>query len=215
MIRKLMLSLCLALSLTRGASASPVTPVDVTEFGREFGTILFYQFHSADFVPGLNPSAHAGWIESGVWFNGATYLYAQTLHLQTNANIAYSTEFEVKGFTGVAGWLFEAGGLLGGTGTAADFRIEHTGDRLVWLAAPGGALGKWDAEPIIFFFESTRPPTIRNYNLFSLLPLEFGAAEGMAPVPEPASVALFGSGLIGLYAVLRRRRTDRRSLHAT
>ena len=70
------------------------------------------------------------------------------------------------------------------------------------------------SEPIQFFFVSTLPPRLRNYNLLSANvlqpnPLEFGAAEGVAPVPEPGSIALFGSGLVGLIAAMRRRRNSK------
>ena len=123
----------------------------------------------------------------------------------------FNTEFDVTDFTGVAGWSFSEAGAAGGSGTASDFRIEHldVGGQLVWVAALGGPLGsEWNAsEPITFFFASTQPPTIKDYNLFSLMPVEVGTAQGLAPVPEPGSIALFGSGLVGLYAAMRRRRS--------
>ena len=124
-----------------------------------------------------------------------------------DVNFVYNTEFNVSGFTGTAGWRFADAAAAGAGGGALDFHIERVDGRLMWAAMFGGAFGEWNAfEPITFFFVSTLPPTIKNYSLFSLQPIEFGTGQGLAPVPEPGSIALFGSGLVGLYAAIRRRR---------
>jgi hypothetical protein len=157
----------------------------------------------------MGPPTVTGILESQVFFDGTTYLYTQTVTPMTSLNFTFNTEFAVPGFTGAAGWSFSDAASAGASGDLMDFHVQTFGDRIVWMALPGGAFGNWNAfEPITFFFASTQPPTIKNYNTFSFLPMEFGTAQGLAPspVPEPGSIALFGSGLVGLWAAMRRRR---------
>jgi hypothetical protein len=195
---------CLALSaaLAREASAVPVASVDLDAFAP--GSPI------SSHIDVLNPFGSytvAGLLQSGVFLDGPTYIYTQTVTSFGGFNLLFSTEFEVLGFTGVAGWSFSSAGAVGATGTASDFNIQAVDGRLSWLAMPGGALGEWNAfEPITFFFASTARPTIKSYDLLSLSPFSLGRVDGLAPLPEPGSLALFGSGLVGLYAALRRRR---------
>jgi hypothetical protein len=174
-----------------------------------FGTGPLVDSYLDDF-DSMFDSSTTGSLDSRVFFDGTTYVYTQTVTSEGDFNLLFNTDFSVPGF-GAAGWSFSDAASAGGTGTAGDFRIERTGDnQLFWVAMPGGAFGNWNAfEPITFFFTSTLPPTIQNYTLVSLLPFEIGSAQGLAPVPEPGSIALFGSGLVGLYAAIRRRRAAR------
>jgi hypothetical protein len=162
-----------------------------------------------DFTAVIGPNPIAGDAVTRVFFNGINYIYTQTVTPSGSFNFLFNTDFST-GFTGVAGWRFADATAAGAGGDMFDFHIENFGGQLSWMATLGGAFGQWNAfEPITFFFASTRPPSIKNYSLFSLMPIELGTAQGFAPVPEPGSIALFGSGLVGLYAALRRRRSLR------
>jgi hypothetical protein len=203
MVRALTLSVSLALLLAVAspASAVPVSPVDLATLtpGAPVGSILIDDFTSG--------AGSAGEAATEVFFDGVTYLYTQTVTPDNDFNFVFNTDFAAGGFTGVAGWRYTDAATVGANGDGSDFRIENVSGQLVWMATLGGAFGEWNAfEPITFFFASTRPPTIKNYSLFSLLPVELGTAQGLAPLPEPGSIALFGSGLVGLYAALKRRR---------
>ena len=195
--------------VARPASAEIITPRNLDEFDTSapFGPSLLVDF-SSSMGGGTN-----GELTTQVFYDGATYFYTQTINPAQNANFVFLTEFDVVGFTGQAGWRFADSGAAGAGGNANDFLInESETGSLVWVALPGGAFGEWNAfEPITFFFASTLPPAIDSYTLLSLDPREFGTAFGFAPapVPEPGSIALFGSGLVGLYAALRRRRAER------
>jgi hypothetical protein len=154
------------------------------------------------------PPADIGDATTRVFFDGVRYIYTQTVFPNGDFNFVFNTDFNVSGFTGLAGWRYSDAAAAGAGGDGGDFSIQHVGGNLVWMASLGGAFGEWNAfEPITFFFASTAPPTIKNYSLFSLLPVELGTAQGLAPLPEPGSIALFGSGLVALYTAVRRRRS--------
>jgi PEP-CTERM motif len=204
MVRTLTVTLGLALSVTMAqpAWAVSVTPTDLASvgLGAPVGAMM------DDFT---SPSSSIGDATTRVFYDGIQYVYQQTVFPTGTQSFVFNTEFSVSGFTGLAGWRFSDALAAGAGGTAADFHIERTAGRLVYIVLPGGALGHWNAfEPITFFFASTMPPTIKSYGLLSLNGgFDFGSAEGLAPVPEPGSIALFGSGLVALYAAIRRRRS--------
>lgn len=207
MVRRLTLTIGLALSLAvaRPASAVPVSPADLATvgLGAPVGGVMI-----DDFTAAVPPPPNIGDATTRVFFDGTQYVYTQQVFPNGDLNFVFSTEFNVSGFTGLAGWRFSDAAAAGAGGGAGDFHIENIGGRLMWAAMFGGAFGEWNAfEPITFFFASTLPPTIKNYSLFTLNPLELGSAQGLAPVPEPGSIALFGSGLVALYTAIRRRRS--------
>jgi hypothetical protein len=203
MVRKftVLIGLTMSLLVAREASAIPVAATDLDAWlpgaGPLFAGPLADVFTVAD-----APPPTMGTILNNVYYDGTQYTYVHTVNPSLNNNAFLNTAFDVSGFTGVAGWDFSQSDAVGGNG-AGDFFINYTG-QLSWLALFGPALG-WDAnEPISFFFVSTRPPIIGDYNLIGL---ESGTAQSYAPVPEPGSIALLGSGLVGVYAAVRRRRS--------
>ena len=115
-----------------------------------------------------------------------------------------NTAFPLTDFTGTAGFSFSQSLAAGGAGTAADFEIEWESDLTMdWETIFGNTDG-WDSpEAITFFFVSTAPPKLGHYQIIDG---RIGTATSFAPVPEPGSIALLGSGLVGLYASVRRRR---------
>lgn len=205
MVRTLALTLTLALSMlaARPAFAVPVSPVDLDtlDTSSPVGSPLIDDF--AAFIG----SGTVGENATQVFFDGVNYIYTQTVTPENSLNLVYNTEFAVSGFTGTAGWRFADSSAVG-AGTSNAFQLENVDNRLVWISTLGGAFGTWNAfEPITFFFVSTQPPSVKSYSLFSFMPIEMGTAQGLAPVPEPGSIALFGSGLVALYTAVRRRRS--------
>jgi PEP-CTERM motif len=208
MLRKLtvVLGLTMSLLVTQQASAIPV---------HDFDLLIL---NPPSIVPSLvdaftvaaPPPPTMGEIENNVYFDDLTglYTYVHTVTPDLANNLLFNSQGAVAGFTGVAGWSFSEAGLAGGTGTGTDLTIDSIDGQLNWnIEEVLGSKAWWDMnEPITFFFVSTKPPGIGDYNLSST---EVGTAQSYAPVPEPGSIALLGSGIVGLYAAMRRRRSLR------
>ena len=211
MLRKLtvVFSLTMTLLVTRQASA---IPVDLDEYLQDAGLT------DADIIAGpltdpflvAKPNTDPmGVAVNTVYFDGSLYTYVHEVRPTLNDNFALNTQFDVAGYTGTGGWSFTDAEAAGGTGGLMDFLYFDTAP-ISWVSLIGlldspPDLG-WDAgDPIRFFFVSTRPPTLGFYNLIGK---ESGTAISYAPaaIPEPGSIALLGSGLVGLYTALRRRR---------
>jgi PEP-CTERM motif len=230
MVRKLTVVIGLAMSLLAARDASAIsiqlqqieiTPVDLDSW--EGGSIV--RSHTSLFKTGFTPST-GGEIASDVFFDGFnryTYAHRVTSYLDFysagDIHIADFVTLSPSRFTGIAGWSFSDALRAGGTGTDTDFRvINDIGNNFfLWTTHAGW----WAAfEPIQFFFVTgiTRScPSFDPHCSVGTGPFEIGpftlpngvivggAASSLTPVPEPGSIALLGSGLVGLYAAMRRR----------
>lgn len=209
MVRKLTLALGLAFTLL-GAGDAFATAIVPTDFD-SWITGPSIQPTTVDlFDVAAPPPNHMGTLRNNVYFNSSTgnYTYLETVVPTLANNQLFNTGFAAEGFTGTAGFSFSNATARGGFG-AASFIITEVLGQLSWytnfpsLANPSG----WDqGETIRFFFVSTNPPGIGDYNLSTT---EVGTAQSYAPIaviPEPGSIALLGSGLVGLIAAMRRRR---------
>jgi PEP-CTERM motif len=204
MMRKLTVGLALVASLLAARPASAI-PVNLDTWLPTAGELIAGPA-SDDFIVAEPPPPTMGNLVSNVYFDGTQYTYVQTVTPGLNNNFVLDTAFDVVGYTGVAGWSFSDADAAGGSGNVFDFMLFE-GAQIGWVSLIGlpFQLG-WDAnESISFFFVSTKPPSIGDYNLIGR---ESGTANGFAPVPEPGTIALLGSGLVGLYTARRRRRNQ-------
>lgn len=203
-LQRLTVALGLVGVLATPAAAGPILPtnLDAIQFG--IGTLV--ATHSDAFDVASPPPNTMGALFSSVFFDGDTYTYLSRVVPSVNDASHLNTAFTIAGFTGEIGWSFGQAALAGGSGTAFDFLTGTFADRAHWLALDRGLGDAWDfGEPITFFFRSTKPPTIGDYNLLNG---EAGTAEGFAPVPEPGTLALLGTGLYGLYRTRKRQRAQ-------
>jgi hypothetical protein len=220
MVRKLTVVIGLAMSLmvARNASAFPLTPVDFDSldsllFGSSLGS------HTGLFGVANPPPSTMGEISSEVFLHSffSYHTYVHTVTPGLDDNLRFSTHVgNGAGYIVSAGWSFSdvlhAGGSSIDQSEHIDINVDDFSGRLSWdvrFTHPGccSTFHGWDAlEPITFFFVSTLPPgKLKAYNLVGDHSFETGTAPSLAPVPEPGSIALLGSGLVGLYAAMRRR----------
>lgn len=197
-MRRLMLGLAF-LAVAVPATADPILPTN-------YDTVLIGGLVASSSDPintAAPPPVFMGVLESRVFFDGSVYTYVNTVTPTIDDVTHFNTAFTVAGFTGVAGYSFSDTFGVGATGTNVDFFTATVNDRIQWLGLDRGLADNWDAgESIRFFFRSTKPPTVGDYNLLNG---EAGTGTGFEPVPEPGTIALLGSGLVGLYARHRRK----------
>ena len=194
------LVLCMWAAPARAAIIAPID-LDTLVLGSEINSVT---------VPILTAAPAPltmGVLGSEVFFNGAVFTYVNTVTPSVDDVSHFNTAFPIAGFTGTAGWSFSDALAAGGTGLQFDFLVVNDDEtnRLHWLAINQTMGENWDAgEAMSFFFQSTLPPGRGDYNLLNA---EAGTAvNALAPIPEPASLLLLGSGLAAAGALVRRRK---------
>jgi hypothetical protein len=196
--------LLLVMAMAIPAAAIPIVPTNLDAIQFSIGDVVASNVDLFDVA--APPPLTMGTLFSAVHFNGEVYTYLSRVTPSVNDASHLNTAFTIPGFTGEIGWSFGEAASAGGTGTGLDFLTGTFPDRAHWLALNRSLGEAWDAnEPITFFFRSTKPPTIGDYNLLNG---EAGTAQGFAPVPEPGTMMLTASGLYVLYRRVKKRRDD-------
>ena len=200
-------ALGLAIILTAPAGAVSIPPTDY-DAGFQAGIGGFLTSASGTFFgPG---NVDLGSLTTNVYFDGSLYTYEQVVTPNTTNVSEFVTAFQVVGFNNVAGWTYSEAAAAGGDGDAGDFIIDFDliNETIDWETAgvgfPADLDGFGPGESITFFFQSTNAPVPAFY---SMINGGAGNARTLGPaVPEPGTIVLLGTALLGI-GFLRRRGT--------
>ena len=198
-MKKKILGILTMIALTVSVSAVPAIaiPVVATDYDTLATGGLIAGPLGDVFTVAAPPPATMGALVSNVYYDGSVYTYEFTVTPSIDNISEVNTGFNVLGFNGVAGYSFTDAALVG-TGFSIDLDLDGTLD---FATITAGAFDS--AEAVTFFYQSIIAPTVKDYNAIDG---ETGTAQGYAPVPEPATLLLLGSGLTALGLLGRKVR---------
>ena len=221
MVRKLTLVIGLAMSLlgARDAWAVSITPTDLDTWTEDR---FFLRSHTDQFRV-THPPFVIGELTTTVFFDGSgeyTYVLRATHSMPIGGfsdGPFFFTQFgnttdpfarNQFGFTGVAGWSFSDahGGdhdFLIGLDDVFTGQLGWSPHFFFWVRA------NLSGQLLLCFHPASRDGHLRACAPFTVTELTKAEQQGLAPVPDPGSIALLGSGLVDRDAAVRRRRSPK------